>query len=128
MKFATKISRIIKKIKGNKMQKIVWQNNEFDGVKVAKLFEGKNSKEIRINLQKGAIMKEHQAPGDIMVQILRGRVEFSVESEVVILDELDMIALDANVKHALLACEDSVIRLSLSKNDDVSRVFGVLKS
>ena len=109
------------------MEKIVWQNNVFNGVTIAKLFDGLNSKEIRINLEKGAQMKEHKAPGAIMVQVLSGKIDFSVGENSVILDTLDMITLEPNVIHALTALENSIVRLSLSKNDDVSRVFRVLK-
>jgi hypothetical protein len=109
------------------MEKIVWQNNVFNGVTIAKLFDGPNSKEIRINLEKGAQMKEHKAPGAIMVQVLSGKIDFSVGENSVILDTLDMITLEPNVIHALIALENSIVRLSLSKNDDVSRVFRVLK-
>ncbi|WP_122862151.1 cupin domain-containing protein [Campylobacter showae] len=109
------------------MEKIVWQNDVFNGVTVAKLFDGPNSKEIRINLEKGAQMKEHKAPGAIMVQVLSGKIDFSVGENNVILDALDMVTLEPNVVHALVALENSIVRLSLSKNDDVSRVFGVLK-
>ena len=110
------------------MEKIVWQNDVFNGVTIAKLFDGPHSKEIRINLEKGAQMKEHKAPGAIMVQVLSGKIEFSVGDDNVILDALDMITLEPNILHALSALENSIVRLSLSKNDDVSRVFGVLKS
>lgn len=110
------------------MEKIVWQNDVFNGVTIAKLFDGPNSKEIRINLEKGAQMKEHKAPGAIMVQVLSGKIDFSVGENSVILDTLDMITLEPNVTHALTALENSIVRLSLSKNDDVSRVFRVLKS
>ena len=109
------------------MEKIVWQNNVFNGVTIAKLFDGLNSKEIRINLEKGAQMKEHKAPGAIMVQVLSGKIDFIVGENSVILDTLDMITLEPNVTHALTALENSIVRLSLSKNDDVSRVFRVLK-
>ena len=109
------------------MEKIVWQNDVFNGVTIAKLFDGPHSKEIRINLEKGAQMKEHKAPGAIMVQVLSGKIDFSVGGNSVILDTLDMITLEPNVIHALTALENSIVRLSLSKNDDVSRVFRVLK-
>ena len=109
------------------MEKIVWQNNVFNGVTIAKLFDGLNSKEIRINLEKGAQMKEHKAPGAIMVQVLSGKIDFSIGENSVILDALDMVTLEPNVIHALTALENSIVRLSLSKNDDVSRVFRVLK-
>ena len=110
------------------MEKIVWQNDVFNGVTIAKLFDGLHSKEIRINLEKGAQMKEHKAPGAIMVQVLSGKIEFGVGDENVILGALDMITLEPNVLHALTALENSIVRLSLSKNDDVSRVFRVLKT
>ena len=109
------------------MEKIVWQNDVFNGVTIAKLFDGPHSKEIRINLEKGAQMKEHKAPGAIMVQVLSGKIDFSVGENNVVLDALDMITLEPNVVHALTALENSIVRLSLSKNDDVSRVFGVLR-
>lgn len=109
------------------MEKIVWQNNVFNGVTIAKLFDGPHSKEIRINLEKGTQMKEHKAPGAIMVQVLSGKIDFSVGENNVILDALDMVTLEPNVIHALTALENSIVRLSLSKNDDVSRVFGVLR-
>ena len=109
------------------MEKIVWQNDVFNGVTVAKLFDGPHSKEIRINLEKGAQMKEHKAPGAIMLQVLSGKIDFSVGENNIILDALDMVTLEPNVIHALTALENSIVRLSLSKNDDVSRVFSVLK-
>ena len=109
------------------MEKIVWQNDVFNGVTVAKLFDGPHSKEIRINLEKGAQMKEHKAPSAIMVQVLSGKIDFSVGENSVVLSALDMVTLESNVVHALTALENSIVRLSLSKNDDVSRVFGVLK-
>ena len=110
------------------MEKIVWQNDVFNGVTIAKLFDGPHNKQIRINLEKGAQMKEHKAPGAIMVQVLSGKIEFGVGDENVILGALDMITLEPNVLHALTALENSIVRLSLSKNDDVSRVFRVLKT
>ena len=72
-------------------------------------------------------MKEQTAPGAIMVQVLSGKIDFSVGENNVILDALDMVTLEPNVIHALTALENSIVRLSLSKNDDVSRVFRVLK-
>lgn len=110
------------------MQKIVWRDDKFDGVKAVKLFESPGSKEIRINLQKGSMMKEHKAPYGITVQVLAGKIEFSVRNDIEILNSLDMVALDANISHALKALEDSIVRLSLSKNDNISRVLKVLNA
>ncbi|WP_430805441.1 cupin domain-containing protein [Campylobacter sp. 9BO] len=109
------------------MEKLVWKDEKFNGVTVTKMHEKNGIKEIRINLEKGAVMKEHQAPGAISVQILKGQIEFGVNQESIELNELDMITLDANVPHSLTALQNSIVRLSLSKNDDISRVFSVLK-
>ncbi|WP_430803614.1 MULTISPECIES: cupin domain-containing protein [unclassified Campylobacter] len=109
------------------MEKLVWKDEKFNGVTVTKMHEMNGTKEIRINLEKGAVMKEHQAPGAISVQILKGQIEFGVNQESIELNELDMITLDANVPHSLTALQNSIVRLSLSKNDDISRVFSVLK-
>lgn len=110
------------------MQKIVWKSCEFEGVIVDKMHDMGGVKEISIRLAKDAVMKEHKAPGAIMVHVLRGEIDFCVNDEVLNLKELDMVALDSNVSHSITALKDSIIRLSLSKNDSVSRVFGVLKS
>ncbi|PSM51951.1 Cupin domain-containing protein [Campylobacter blaseri] len=108
------------------MKIINWKNEDFRDVSAIKLFEHSGGKEIRISMEKDSFMKEHQAPAAIMVQVLRGKIEFFVQDEMQILDELDMVTLDSNVPHSLKALENSIIRLSLSKNDDVSRVFKVV--
>ena len=63
-----------------------------------------------------------------MVQVLSGKIDFSVGEDSTTLNTLDMVTLDPNIPHALIALENSIVRLSLSKNDDVSRVFKVLRS
>ncbi|AQW87301.1 hypothetical protein CPIN18021_0462 [Campylobacter pinnipediorum subsp. caledonicus] len=108
------------------MEKLSWNVKNFSDIDVVKMLETKDTKEIRICMQNGSIMKEHQAPAPISIQVLKGKITLGVESEKFELSELEMIALNANMKHSLTALQDSIIRLSLSKNDDVSRVFKVL--
>ncbi|BCX79375.1 cupin domain-containing protein [Campylobacter sp. 19-13652] len=110
------------------MQILKWGVDGFDGVLVNKMHELDGVKEIRISMQAGSQMKEHSAPGKIMVQVLSGEIDFSVGDEIFRLCVFDMISLEPNVSHSLHALKDSVIRLSLSKNDNVNRVFGVLNS
>lgn len=106
-----------------------WSVDKFDGLKVDVLCENGSSKEIRIAMQKGAFMKEHFAPHEIMVQVLDGEIEFELpkRGEKIELKTLDMIALNAKEPHSLYALKDSIIRLSISKLDSVSRVFSLLK-
>jgi len=84
------------------------------------------SKEIRILLKKEQVMKEHKAPFPIIVHVLEGDIDFGVENEVYKLTQGDIITLDSNIPHDLKACEDSIVRLTLSKFDNVSRVEDVV--
>lgn len=110
------------------MDKIVFNFDIFEGVKSAMLCESEFSKEIRITMAKDSIMKEHNAPSAIIVQILRGEIEFEMSGDIVVMSELDMITLPAFVPHSLKALKDSIIRLSLSKLDTHSRVFKVINN
>ena len=109
------------------MEKIIWNQTEFNDVKIEKMHENEGTKEICITFAKNSAMQKHPAPGAISVQVLRGEIEFSTKEQTITLGELDMLTLPPHVEHALVATKDSIVRLSLSKNDDVKRVFSVLK-
>ncbi|AZQ65372.1 cupin [Flammeovirga pectinis] len=89
------------------------------------LFETAFTKEIRIAMKKGTVMKEHKTSYPIVVQIVKGNIDFGVQNEVFDLNEGKILALDGGVPHDLKAKEDSVIRLTLTKNDDANRVVNV---
>src|SRR5699024_2606346 len=85
-------------------------------------------KEIRIVFKKGQVMKKHQAPFPIVVEIFEGNIKFGVNDDRIFdLKRGDLIALDVKVPHDLLAIEDSVVRLSLNKADSSHRVEKVTK-
>lgn len=89
------------------------------------MFESESSKEIRIVFKKGQIMKKHKTSFPITVEMFQGNIDFGVEGSVVNLIKGDIVSLPASVPHDLTALEDSIVRLSLSKKDDVLRVVGV---
>lgn len=91
------------------------------------LLETSFSKEIRIAFKAGQIMKEHMAPGPIVVEVFEGVIDFGVDGKVLHLKKGDLITLEALVPHDLKAIDDSIARLTLSKSDDVERVFSVIK-
>lgn len=86
------------------------------------------SKEIRILLKKGQVMKEHKAPFPISVHILDGAIDFGVHGIIQSMKLGDIVVLDAHVPHDLTAMEDSIVRLTLSKFDDVARVEKVVEA
>ncbi|MDX1271814.1 cupin domain-containing protein [Bizionia paragorgiae] len=91
------------------------------------LLDSNHSKEIRIAMRSGQLMKEHKAPSPIVVSIFEGAIDFGVNGEKLKLKKGDLIALEANVPHDLLCTEDCIVRLSLSKTDSVDRVKNVIK-
>ena len=100
------------------------QNLNFNDQKpaVSVLLETDFTKEIRIAMQKGQAMMEHKTAFPIVVQVFSGRIDFGVRGEKVVLEGGDMIAVEGGVPHDLLAVEESVVRLTLSKRDKVERV------
>ncbi len=105
------------------------ENLEYkDTSAISVLFETESTKEIRIAMGQGQVMKEHQTPFPIVVEIFEGEIEFGVRGEKHILQRGDIVALDASTPHDLFATVDSIIRLSLSKLDQVQRVQDVIKT
>ncbi|SHG21411.1 hypothetical protein SAMN05444372_103208 [Flavobacterium micromati] len=98
-----------------------------DKVAIDVMMETETSKEIRILFRKGQLMKEHKAGYPITVEIHQGWITFGAEGEKMTLKTGDLISLDANIPHDLLAEEDSIVRLTLSKLDTVARVKKVLE-
>lgn len=85
-------------------------------------------KEVRIYFKKDQIMKEHQAPLPIVVEVFEGEIDFGVNGKVHNMKRGDLIALGPKVPHDLRALEDSIVRLSLQKGDSIKRVREVTQS
>lgn len=83
------------------------------------------TKELRVVFGKGQIMQDHQAPFAIMVQVVKGAIDFGVNNEVVKLKVGDLVSLKPHIIHNLTATEISIVRLSLSKLDSLKRVKNV---
>jgi len=90
------------------------------------LMETGFSKEIRIAFKEGQEMKEHKTNFPISVEMVLGDLDFGVNGEVLELSKGDLLALEASVPHNLKAKSDCIVRLSLTKNDDINRVKKVV--
>lgn len=110
-------------MKTSSLLKNLEYNNSKPAVKV--LFETKTTKEIRIALKEGQIMKEHKTPYAIVVEMFEGNLNFGVEGEIYNLTRGDILSLDGGVPHDLKATSDCIVRLTLSKQDSVDRVLSV---
>ncbi len=86
------------------------------------LLETNFTKEIRIAMQTGTEMAKHQTSFPIVIEIVDGEINFGVNGEVLNLKKGALIALDGGVPHDLKAIEDSIVRLTLTKYDETSRV------
>ncbi len=106
------------------------ENLEFNDARVltSVIIETSFSKEIRILLKSGQVMKEHKTPYPITVHILSGEIDFGVEGVNHLLKKGAIVSLEGNVKHDLNAKTDSVVRLTLSKLDKIERVEEVIKN
>lgn len=104
------------------------ENLDFSGNKIVTkvLLESTFSKEIRILLKQGQIMKEHKAPFPIVVHVLEGEIDFRVEGITHQLKQGNIITLEGNIAHDLTALKDSIVRLTLSKLDQPKRVEKVV--
>jgi len=102
------------------------ENTRFgERVQIDRMSETPFSKEIRICMAAGNVMKEHSAPGPITIMVLTGMVTITSQQESAQLKSAEMVCFDANVPHSLEAHEESVIRLTLSTNDSVKRVISL---
>ena len=90
------------------------------------LFETDNTKEIRIAMSKNTTMKEHKTAFPIVVEVFEGEIDFGVQGEIHSLTKGALIALEGGVPHDLVAKKDSIVRLTLTKKDEVQRVKSVV--
>jgi quercetin dioxygenase-like cupin family protein len=88
--------------------------------------ETSHSKEIRICMAKGNMMKEHTAPGAITIMLLRGKLLMGSQGEELILEEGEMVCFEPKVPHSLEALEECVVRLVLAKYDSIERIKKVI--
>ena len=69
---------------------------------------------VLIALHAGAEMAKHTANGIISVQVLEGRIKFSIDQQSVELTKNQVVTLHERIPHSALAKEESIFLLTLS--------------
>ena len=100
------------------------RGSDFDaqGIQTMVITETPFSKEIRVLLPKDQVMKDHKSPFPIVIFIVDGHVELGIGDSFYLMQSGDIIDLPAGTIHNLVAKENTIIRLTLSKSDKVERV------
>lgn len=88
-----------------------WTDSDHNAITV---FKSENITIVLIGMHENAALKTHTAKGDIHVQVLEGQVNFMAEQQTILLDKGNMIALEANIPHSVLAIKESFILLTLT--------------
>jgi quercetin dioxygenase-like cupin family protein len=68
---------------------------------------------VMISLNKGAHIHEHKAPGRILVQTLKGHIQFKLPTETLEMPKGSLITVEPHVPHDVTALENSVFLLSI---------------
>lgn len=68
-----------------------------------------------VGLKKGQIMPKHKAGLKSLLIVLKGKIEFDINDEKFVLDELDTYEIPVNVEHEIRAIEESIFSLTQEK-------------
>ena len=88
-------------------------NEKITDTKTHTLFKTDAMEAIRLVLPAGKQIAEHKAPGEITVQCLEGRIEFTANGQVQALNAGEMLYLDAAQPHAVKAIDDSTVLVTI---------------
>jgi quercetin dioxygenase-like cupin family protein len=68
-----------------------------------------------VGLKKGQIMSKHKAGLKSLVIVLKGKIEFDINGEKFVLNELDTYEIPVNVEHEIRGIEQSIFSLTQEK-------------
>lgn len=79
----------------------------------AAALETKTAKVVVFEFAAGDVLKEHAARHPVIIQVLRGRVEFSVQDDVFTLEPGRLIHLTPMLRHAVRAGEPATLTVTM---------------
>lgn len=102
-------------IESGKSVHIAGNQQTMSELPTGRVFGGKTFDVYRMAFPAGKEIPEHDAPGEITVQCLEGRLEFTAGNQTVVMTPGSLLYLDATVRHALKAIEDSAVLVTKMK-------------
>jgi quercetin dioxygenase-like cupin family protein len=90
-----------------------WEESDRNSLTI---FKSESMRVVMLGLHKNAELKTHQANGVISVQVLEGKMNFITEQRSVSLEKGQMIALQENIPHSVLALTETFFLLTLAMN------------
>lgn len=78
------------------------------------VFKSDKLRIVLIGLNANASIKEHLAASVISVQVLEGKIDFTVEGKIITINKGQMLALQKDIPHSVYASEESFFLLTLS--------------
>lgn len=105
------INDFIEKIKAES----TWKDSDRNSMTVHK---SDNMVVVLIGLHAGAELKPHKAGGVLSLQLLQGAIDFIVEQRKTTVSKGQMIVLQENIFHSVVAQEESFLLLTIAKSKE----------
>ena len=80
------------------------------------LFKSETMRIVLLGLHEKAELKPHKANGVISVQVIEGKINFVTEQQTSLVEKGQMIALQENISHSVLALTETFFLLTLAMN------------
>jgi quercetin dioxygenase-like cupin family protein len=81
------------------------------------IFKSDTMRIVLMGMHENSELKSHKANGVISVQVLEGSINFITEEQQVLIEKGQMIALQANITHSVIALTESFFLLTLAMNN-----------
>lgn len=96
-------------------QETTWANSDHNSITV---FKSENRTIVLIGMHANTELKTHKANGHITLQVLEGEVQFIAEKQTISLSKGQMICLQENIPHGVLAMKESFFLFTVMMNDE----------
>jgi quercetin dioxygenase-like cupin family protein len=88
-----------------------WKDSDRNSITI---YKSEKMRIVLLGLHQNAELKTHTANGVITVQVLEGQIKFTTEQQVVELQKGQMLALQKQVPHSVLALKETFFLLTMA--------------